>query len=228
MTDDIVEAGARLKAAYRRRFQDTVRYRSRVWEILCAGFFDRLVRPDDTVLDLGCGYGWFINAVRCGRKIAMDMNPDSATHLAPGIRSLVVDCRERWPVEPGSVDVVFTSNFFEHLPTKEDLSATLLEAHRCLRPGGALIALGPNIRFLSDVYWDFFDHHIALSDRSVCEAIETSGFAVERVVPRFLPYTMVSSRPPLAFVRAYLRFPFLWRFFGKQFLVVARKVDPGP
>jgi SAM-dependent methyltransferase len=225
MADDTVEPGARLKDAYRRRFRDTIEYRRRVWEILCEDFFDRLVGPQDTVLDLGCGYGWFVNAVRCGRKIAMDLNPDSAAHLAPGIRSLVADCSRRWPVDSGSLDVVFTSNFFEHLPTKEALTATLLEAHRCLRPDGRLVALGPNIRFLSDVYWDFYDHHIALSDRSVCEAVETSGFAVERVIPRFLPYTMVSSRPPLAFVRTYLRVPFLWRFFGKQFLVVARKID---
>jgi predicted SAM-dependent methyltransferase len=36
----------------------------------------------------------------------------------------------------GSVDTVFTSNFFEHLPTKEVLMETLRESHRVLTPVG--------------------------------------------------------------------------------------------
>jgi hypothetical protein len=47
---------------------------------------------------------------------------------------------------------------------------------------------------------------------------------VERVIPRFLPYTMKSSLPTaVLLIRAYLRMQFGWRFLGKQFLVVARK-----
>ncbi len=56
-----------------------------------------------------------------------------------------------------SLNVVFTSNFFEHLHTKRELRETLMQARRCLRPGGGIIALGPNIRYLPGKYWDFYD-----------------------------------------------------------------------
>jgi predicted SAM-dependent methyltransferase len=58
-----------------------------------------------------------------------------------------------------SLDVVFTSKFFEHLSDKPSLVATLSKAFRCLKPSGRLIALGPNIKYLPGEYWDFFDHH---------------------------------------------------------------------
>ena len=39
-------------------------------------------------------------------------------------------------IADGSVDVVFTSNFFEHLPNKVALVQTLAECHRILRDRG--------------------------------------------------------------------------------------------
>jgi hypothetical protein len=46
---------------------------------------------------------------------------------------------------------------------------------------------------------------------------------MEKCLASFLPYTMAGKRPvPPFMVKAYLRMPFAWRFFGQQFLVVAR------
>ena len=134
------------------------------------------------------------------------------------------DCSTAWPTAEGSIDVVFTSNFLEHLRTKIDLTACLSEAHRTLRPGGMFIAMGPNIRLVDGAYWDFFDHYLPLSERSIGEALQLSGFDVELSRAAFLPYTMSEGRQfPLWMLRAYLRLPFTWRYFGKQFVVVARK-----
>lgn len=74
------------------------------------------------------------------------------------------------------------------------------------------------------MYWDFVDHYLPLSDRSLVEALEVRGFRAQVVIPRFLPYTMTGKMPahPLL-VRAYLGFPLAWRMVGKQFLVVAGK-----
>jgi SAM-dependent methyltransferase len=124
----------------------------------------------------------------------------------------------------GSLDVVFTSNFFEHLPNKAALGRTLDEVSRCLRPGGRLIALGPNIKHLPGLYWDFWDHHLPLTETSVSEALETWDFEVRVRLSKFLPYTMANKRRvPLAFVRWYLGAPLAWRLLGKQFLVIAAR-----
>jgi SAM-dependent methyltransferase len=122
------------------------------------------------------------------------------------------------------LDLVFTSNFFEHLPDKASLARTLAEIRRCLKPGGRLVALGPNIKFLHGQYWDFWDHYLPLTELSLAEGLAVAGFGIERVVGRFLPYKMSSGPPyPLLLLRLYLRLPLLWRLFGRQFLVVALK-----
>lgn len=220
----MANSGQELSKIYHRRFARTAAYRNKVWQILTAGFFSRWVAPDATVLDLGCGYGEFIGNIKAGRKLAMDLNPDARQHLGPEIEFLQQDCSEPWPTPAASLDVIFTSNFFEHLPDKESLSRTLRHALHSLKPGGRLIALGPNVKFLHGQYWDFYDHHVYLTEASLGEAMEIEGYEIEVIKPRFLPYTMVEAPEyPMFFVRLYITFPFLWRIFGKQFLIVARK-----
>ncbi len=218
------EIPSQLQTIYSNRFEGLEKYRNEVWKILVSRFFSRWVKPDYTILDLGCGYGEFINNVIAAKKYAMDLNPGTKRLLHPSIHFLEQDCSSAWPLPANSLDVVFTSNFFEHLPTKLVLQATLLKAYRCLKPGGRLIALGPNVRYLSGEYWDFFDHHLALTERSLAEVLTMSGFTVESARAKFLPYTMSQGfRPPVSGIRLYLKLPFLWRFLGKQFLVVGRK-----
>ena len=207
------------------RLSSRVDYRKTVWAVLVSDCFQRYVRATDSVLDLGCGYGEFINAVRCGTKRAMDLNPDAPRYLGSDVELLRQDCATRWALNDASLDVVFASNFFEHLPDKSALGRTLDEARRCLRPGGRLVVMGPNIKYLAGKYWDFWDHHLPLTEASLSEALVTRGFAVDVCRDRFLPYTAIGApQYPPVMVRAYLRLPLAWRIFGKQFLVVARRL----
>jgi SAM-dependent methyltransferase len=213
-----------LSKIYHRRFVRTAAYRNKVWQVLARGFFSRWVAADATVLDLGCGYGEFINNIVAGKKLAMDLNPDAPAHLAAGVQFLHQDCSDPWPLPDASLDVVFTSNFFEHLPDKECLNRTLRQALRCLKPGGRLLAIGPNVKYLHGEYWDFYDHHIYLTETSLGEAMEIEGYQIDIITPRFLPFTMVAAPEyPMLFVRLYIALPWLWWINGRQFLVVARK-----
>jgi SAM-dependent methyltransferase len=219
-----METEIELSKIYSARFADTATYRNRVWKILTSRFFSRWIPETATVLDLGCGYGEFSNNVMAGKKLAMDLNPDCPSFLNSDITFLRQDCAGPWQVPDASLDVVFTSNFFEHLPDKDSLKKTLAEALRCLRPDGRLLAMGPNIKFLPGLYWDFFDHHTILTEASLAEVLMLTGFEIERVVPRFLPYTLINApQPPLIALRLYLKLPWLWWIKGRQFFVVARK-----
>ena len=134
------------------------------------------------------------------------------------------DCSKPWKIDQNSLDLVFSSNFFEHLPDKESLDRTVGEIKRALKTGGRLIAMGPNISVLKGKYWDFWDHHVALSDQSLCELLQIHNFTIERSESKFLPYNMVRVKEhPLFLVSLYLKFPFLWKIFGKQFLIIAKK-----
>ena len=211
-----------LQRIYQARFHARAAYRQAVWRVLIERRFKRYVRADSAVLDLGCGYGEFINQVQCGSRFAMDLNPDAPNHLAPGVKCLLQDCSMKWPLEDNSLDLVFTSNFFEHLPDKLSLGRTLDEVRRCLKPAGRLIAMGPNIKYVLGAYWDFWDHYLPLTEASLGEALENRGFKMDECIARFLPYTMANGpRYPLVFLRLYLAFPLTWRFLGKQFLLVA-------
>src|SRR6185369_3970947 len=64
-----------LQRIYHARFEKTAAYRRKVWSVLLPDFFQQYVDPAGTVLDLGAGYGEFINQVQCGKKYAMDLNP---------------------------------------------------------------------------------------------------------------------------------------------------------
>lgn len=214
-----------LSRIYAQRFAANLDYRKRVWRVLIDSFFQQYVPRDSTVLDLGCGYGEFINQVDAGRKYAMDLNPDAPRYLSGNVNFIRQDCSQTWPVQEASLDVVFTSNFFEHLADKAALGRTLDQAHLALRRGGRLIAMGPNIKLVPGSYWDFWDHYIPLTESSLGEALENRHFEIERKEQAFLPYTMAGKRPvPLALIRLYLALPQLWRFLGSQFLLISNKL----
>ena len=215
-----------IQAQYRQRFEPAAAYRDALWAVLCSDFFQRYVATDATILDLGCGWGEFSNNIVAGRKYAMDMNPDAGDRLGTDVSLLRQDCSDPWPLATDSLDVVFTSNFLEHLPDKASVERTIAQARRCLKPGGALLALCPNIRLLPGEYWDFWDHHVPISDRSLVELLGINDFGIREHHPAFLPYTMSGGRNPnLMLVKLYLRIPLAWRIMGKQFFIVAGSGD---
>jgi len=213
-----------LQKIYAQRFNKNKEYRVRVWKVIIDSFLSNHIDKSATVLDLGCGYGEFINNVDAQKKYAMDLNPNVSDYLNPEVELFEQDCSSEWPLDDNSLDVIFTSNFFEHLPDKKTLGETLDQAYRCLKQNGILIAIGPNIRFLAGEYWDFWDHYLPLTEISLSEALINRDYIIENSWSRFLPYTMVGKKEiPAALIRIYLHAKLAWKFFGKQFLVIARK-----
>jgi SAM-dependent methyltransferase len=215
--------GSDLEQIYATRFGARREDRRLLWKTLVESYFQRFVEPDDTVLDVAAGYCEFINAVRAGRKIAVDLNPTVRSVAASDVE--VIEARSTdLPSElDGAVDVVWVSNFFEHLESSAELLDTLRGLRRVLRDDGRLLVLQPNIRLTKAAYWDFIDHSLPLTERSLTEALTLTGFEVETMKVRFLPYTTESRFPISApLIRLYLRFPPAQLLLGKQTFVVAR------
>jgi SAM-dependent methyltransferase len=215
-----------LDTLYTARFPERDRQaKDAIWQVLCRHFFQRYVGRDDVVLDIGAGFGEFLRHIHCARRIAVDIERLTGRSLPAGTEEIIAPSHQLANyIAHDSVDVVFCSNFFEHLPDKAIFLATLKAIRMVLRPGGRLLALQPNIRLTGGAYWDFVDHHLPLTDRTLVEACESIGLQIVEVIPRFLPYTTRSALPqsPLL-VRMYLALRPAWWLLGKQTWFVARK-----
>ncbi len=213
-----------LQRLYRHRFDEAdLPKKNQIWKVLCDVHLSKYVKSTDTVLDIACGYGEFINNITARRKIAVDVNPDSKDYLDSEVEFYNMPVELLASVVSEKVDVAFTSNFLEHLKSKDDLDVLFASLREIIRPDGVFVVMGPNIRYVYDRYWDFYDHHLPLSHLSLEEGLSQSGFRIEKLIPRFLPYSTRSALPQAPIlVSTYLRFPLAWRVFGKQFLVVAR------
>jgi SAM-dependent methyltransferase len=218
----MIADGDDLRTLYGRRFADEHEMRTDLWDVLCREFFQKYVPQDATVLDVAAGHCEFINNIRAARRIAVDLNPDVVLRAADGVETYVCRSDEMTPVETGSVDRVFISNFFEHV-SREVIVSTLDEARRVLRPDGRLMVLQPNVRYCSKDYWMFLDHITPVDDRALAEAFKVTGFDVELNIPRFLPYTTKGRLPSgPGLVRLYLKVPLAWKVMGAQAFMIGR------
>jgi SAM-dependent methyltransferase len=223
--DEADFSGVELARLYRERFTDhELEGKRQLWQALYDGFFRKMIKRSDTVLDLGAGSCEFINACHASNKIAVDLNPETKQH-ARDAQVVLAPSDQMVEIADASVDVVFTSNFFEHLPDKRALIDTLAECGRVLRSNGKLLVLMPNLRYVGHRYWDYFDHHLPLTHHSLAEGVIMAGFEVDRITPRFVPYTVKDSplKVRATVVRWYLRLPVLWPVLGRQMFLAAHK-----
>lgn len=191
-----------------------------LWHTLWRHHFSHRIGAEDCVLDLGSGYGSFINQVVARRRIAVDAWPGFAAHVQPGVEAVVGDVTELGFLEDGAVDFAFASNLFEHLP--QPAFAEVLDGLRAkLSARGSLTILQPNYRYAYREYFDDYTHVAIYSHVSLADFLTAQGWEVLDVRPRFLPLTIKSRLPvhPLL-IRAYLASPV--KPGGKQMLVHAR------
>lgn len=196
------------------------RRRDTVWKTLWRAYFRRLVAADGCVLDLGCGYGEFINNVTARRRIGLDSWEGMPAHLAPGVEPIVGSVTDLSKIEDDSVDFAFASNLFEHV-AQADFAAVLAALASKLSARGTLAILQPNYRFAYREYFDDYTHVSVYSHISLADFLTANGYEVIEVRPRFLPLT-VKSRLPVSplLISLYLKSPF--KPLGKQMLVRAR------
>lgn len=212
-----------LPGLYRHRFpEDDHRRKEAAWREICA-YLQRFVPPETSVLDVGCDRGYFIRNIRAAERWAADVR-DMRADLPADVVFVRSDALQLREAVRRSFDRIFMSNLLEHLRDSDEVVRMLAVCRDLLVDGGLLIVLQPNVKFVGGAYWDFLDHRTPLTERSLTEAVALAGLTVERVIVRFLPYTFRSALPthPLL-VRVYLAIPPLWRLFGKQTLLVARK-----
>ena len=184
-------------------------------------YLERWIDPTQPVLDVACDRGHFVRWVSGSERWATDIR-DVSRDLPPDVRFVRAPGLELADHVPsGYFGSVFMSNYLEHLESGDAVIEQLRVAAQLLRPGGHLIVLQPNMRLVGPRYWDFIDHRVALTERSLLEAAELAHLRSVELITRFLPYSTKGRLPTApALVRAYLRFRPAWWLMGRQTLYV--------
>jgi SAM-dependent methyltransferase len=182
------------------------RSRRAVWRAI-VDHVARDVGPVTTVLELGAGYGDFINQYPAAQRVAFDIDPAMRAHAAPEVDFRVGDATLLPDVAESSVDLVFASNFLEHLE-RPCVERVLDRIGAVLRPTGRLALIQPNFQRCASRYFDDETHRTVFTDESLVSLLLDHGFFPLRIEPGFLPFSMNSRLPKWTFlVRAYLALP---------------------
>lgn len=194
--------------------------RSKVWRAICE-YLASFIPADGTVLELGSGYCDFINQISTKTKYALDINPEVEAHCADDVQFILADNNDI-NIPDNSVDVVFASNFFEHLHD-EERAYMLDQIARLLSDHGLLILVQPNFRYSYKHYWDDYTHVKAYTHESLPDMLASNGYTIRRVEKRFLPFSFKSKLPANYWLtKLYLAMP--WRPNAAQMLIIAEKI----
>lgn len=193
-----------------------------VWREISPHVHGLMGRPRK-LLDPAAGRGEFIGASPAEETWAVDEVSYPEAEHKPETKIVTAPIMEA-ELPEGHFDGVYVSNFLEHLPDQEAISAFLERMRDLMEPGGRIAIMGPNYRYCAKEYWDCADHYVALTHVAIGEHLYAAGFEPERIIPRYLPYSFRGILPPSPpLTRLYLRTPPAWRLLGKQFLAIGRK-----
>ncbi|MGG6461974.1 class I SAM-dependent methyltransferase [Solilutibacter silvestris] len=197
------------------------RRRDVLWEVL-SRHFQRYIPANATVLDFGAGYCGFINGIKAPNRYAFDQWEGIKEHVVPGVTPIFGPFSALTEsVPPGSLDVIFCSNVFEHFASQE-LEHVLADLRALLKVGGRLLLLQPNYYYAYRNYFDDYTHKSVWTHVSLPDFLGVNGFETEVVKKAFLPLTVKSRLPvnPLL-IEAYLISPI--KPMAGQMFIVARK-----
>jgi len=191
--------------------------RLKVWRAITE-YLQPYVGLDKTVLDLGTGYGDFINLIKAKKKYALDISPAVKDYIDKEVVFINKPATSLEDVPAGAIDVVFASNLVEHLDRTE-LNQMMQGINRCMKKGGTLILIQPNFRYAYKNYFDDYTHKAMFSHLSLADAMFEYGFTPIKIVPKFLPLTLKSKLPKsYLLTKTYLNSPV--HPMGKQMLLI--------
>ena len=191
-----------------------------LWRSLVRFYFQRRIRAEDCVLDLGAGRGHFINNVVARRRIALDRWTEMPSFVGHGGESHVGTVTDLSFLEDGSVDFAFASNLFEHI-SQDDFARVLHQLESKLSHRGVLCLLQPNYRYAYREYFDDYTHITVYSHLTMCDFLRARGYEIVECIPKFMPMT-VKTRLTISPVLIWLYLNSPLKPLGKQMLVVAR------
>lgn len=140
------------------------------------------VRPQESVLELGCGGGQFLSACARHRPLLLmgtDLNREAmalSRRVAPAAAFALADAA-RLPFDDGSFDVIVAQHLIEHFERPDEL---LLEWRRVLSASGRIVIATPNAQHPDTVLFDDPTHRRIYDTCTLRQLFAGNGFSVDR------------------------------------------------
>jgi len=159
---------------------------------------DRLGRPGQRILDVGCGTGGVLAHMSArATTVGVDRSVQALRHSSRrGVAAVACADMDRLPFGPERFDLVLMLDVLEHF---EEDQAVVTAVRPLLRPGGALLVSVPAYQALFSEHDEAEQHVRRYSAARLRRVLEASGFTIRR-----LTYTNVAALPPAALVRGLL------------------------
>ena len=203
--------------AYNKSYWD---YQKRIGENyfhthLQAEKFSYVVKPNDIVLDFGCGGGYILNSLNCKKKVGIEINPH-AQKQAKTFGINIIESLENLKNE--EFDVVISNSALEHVEYPLDI---LIKIYKVLKQNGKIIFSVPH----EDLSYNFLindinQHLYTWSPMSFGNLIQKAGFEIISVkVTKYI-------QPPFA-RQIYNAFGIKgYKFFGRLYREMRKLLTP--
>jgi 2-polyprenyl-3-methyl-5-hydroxy-6-metoxy-1,4-benzoquinol methylase len=139
--------------------------------------FAPYVKPDDKVLDFGCGGGWLLKHLVCSGRFGVE--PNVSAHEVCKLNGVEVyrtlDCLD------GKFDIIISHHCLEHVPSPIGVLAQL---SRCLEENGRLVVVLPldDWRTQKNINVADMHHHLhTWTPVLLKNTLEEGGFLTESV-----------------------------------------------
>jgi SAM-dependent methyltransferase len=139
-------------------------------------------RRDIRVLDIGCGFGFGLRALRAmGFSNVMGLETSSqqaARSRAAGFQVEVVQDSTRWLLDHAEqFGLVLLFDVLEHVPVADQI-CFVKAVHQCIQPQGRLLLTVPNANSILASRWRHIDftHYTSFTEHSLDFVLRNGGF----------------------------------------------------
>ena len=138
------------------------------------------LKKNQKILEIGCGRGEFLSEFYQSGLDAYGVDiSDYIKNFFPKLKFLKTDLEnERLPFDDNLFDIIYSKSLIEHFYYPEKI---FKEAYRVLKPGGIIITLTPEWKYIYKTFYNDYTHRVPFTKKSLRDIHNTHNFKEVKV-----------------------------------------------